>query len=357
MGLVLRVRRVRGLSAGRVAVPVLALASAALFGLATPATKSLVDSVGPFTLAGLLYLGAAAWTSVSAFRGDTMPVWRGSRRTRYLVAGAILFGGILGPVLLLLGLRLAGAADVSLWLNLELVATAVIGHAVFKDRLGRTGWLATIIVLAGAIILSRADVPGLLAAASVALACVCWSIDNHLTALIDGVHPAQSTFWKGLIGGMTNFAIGLLVAPPLLTPPIIGAALGIGALSYGASIVLYIHAAHGMGATRAQLVFATAPLWGIAGAVAIFGEVLTWRHFAALALMTSGIALLLRETHAHDHHHERMTHTHAHRHDDGHHTHSHAEGAVGHAHIHEHDHEALTHRHPHWPDLHHRHRH
>jgi len=37
----------------------LALASAFLFGAATPLSKALLDSLTPFQLAGLLYLGAA----------------------------------------------------------------------------------------------------------------------------------------------------------------------------------------------------------------------------------------------------------------------------------------------------------
>lgn len=68
---------------------------------------------------------------------------RADRRNRLRLAGAVFFGGVLGPVALLYGLRLAEAASVSLWLNLELAATAVLGAIVFRDYLGVRGWLVS----------------------------------------------------------------------------------------------------------------------------------------------------------------------------------------------------------------------
>jgi drug/metabolite transporter (DMT)-like permease len=79
-----------------------ALASAVLFGAATPAAKRLLLHLTAFQLAGLLYLGAATGIAPGALwqRGDRPPLDAMNRRR---LAGAVLFGGILGPVLLLLG--------------------------------------------------------------------------------------------------------------------------------------------------------------------------------------------------------------------------------------------------------------
>ena len=74
-------------------------------------------------------------TAAAASSGST-----GSNRLK--VAGAVVFGGVLGPVLLLLGLRTAQASSVSLLLNLELVATALLGVLLFKDHLTASGWLS-----------------------------------------------------------------------------------------------------------------------------------------------------------------------------------------------------------------------
>jgi hypothetical protein len=175
------------------------------------------------------------------------------------------------------------------------------------------------------------------------------------------VSAATSTLWKGAAAGAVNLALGTALAPWTASPDAVLAALAIGAASYGASIALYIRAAHGLGATRAQLLFATAPWFGVALAVPLLGESLGPAQLAAAALLAASAALVLRDRHAHFHRHAAQGHTHWHRHDDGHHQHPHParaaeEGAsVGHSHWHEHA--PLAHAHPHWPDLHHRHEH
>ena len=120
----------------------LALLSALLFGASTPASKVLLTSLPPFQLAGLLYLGAAiGMAPVLALehrRGTRMTF---DRTNAARLGGAVLFGGLLGPVLLLFALRLTLAGSVSLLLNLETAATAVLGVALFRDHLGRAGWL------------------------------------------------------------------------------------------------------------------------------------------------------------------------------------------------------------------------
>jgi len=180
-----------------------------------------------------------------------------------------------------------------------------------------------------------------------------WTI--HLTALIDGITPSQSTFWKGLAAGAANLSIGVGLAP--LTAGIlpIDAALTAGALAYGASIVLYIFSAQMMGATRAQIAFASAPFFGVLFSVLPLGESLGVSHLVSGLLFIAGIALFLLERHEHVHAHPEMEHEHAHRHDDGHHDHEHPGLPASTRHTHRHA--ARTHAHPHWPDLNHRHGH
>lgn len=337
----------------------LALLAAALFGAATPASKVLLSDLPPFQLAGLLYLGAAiAIAPVAARSGGIRLPGRADRRNRLRLLGAVVAGGILGPVLLLLGLRLAAAASVSLWLNFEVAATALLGVLLFRDHLGVPGWIGMGCTSAGAIVLSLpGGVSGLAAGGLVLLACLCWGLDNHLTALIDGITPSQSTFWKGLVAGTTNLALGVAFAPLAAGPlPVLGA-LFVGAWAYGASIALYISAAQSLGATRAQIVFASAPFFGVALSVLALREALGFHHVGSAALFAAGIGLLALDRHAHHHEHEAVEHEHAHRHDDGHHDHEHPGLASSTWHSHRHRHGAMSHAHPHWPDLHHRHEH
>ncbi|HZW04378.1 MAG TPA: DMT family transporter, partial [Anaerolineaceae bacterium] len=271
----------------------LALLSALFFGAATPVSKPLLDHLTAYQLAGLLYLGAALGVILLVVReGSLILPWRIEPQNRLRLLGAVVFGGVLGPLALLAGLRLASAASVSLWLNLEMVATAVLGHFLFRDHLTRKGWLAAGGIFLASLILGWGEgTAGIQAGMLVALACVCWGIDNHLTALIDGITPAQSTFWKGLAAGATNLAIGLALSP--LTGPG-GAVLGglaVGVVAYGLSIVLYISAAQQLGATRSQLIFSSAPFWGILISLLWLGERLTWQHGLAAGLIGGAIAL------------------------------------------------------------------
>ena len=334
----------------------IALLAAALFGAATPASKALLTELTPLQLAGLLYLGAALGLAPALARRRSLGLPR-SRRGRRLLLGSLVFGGGLGPVLLLLGLRLASAASVSLWLSLELVATAVLGALFFGDRLGVAGWFGAGVALGASLLLSLGEgAAGPAAGALVAAACLCWAFDNHWTALLDAAPASAAAFWKGFVAGSVNLALGVALAPFGASAAATAAALAIGAFGYGASISLYVTAAHGLGATRAQLGFASAPLFGVVLAAVALGEPLRATQLAAAALLASSLVLVLRDRHEHLHEHAALAHTHWHRHDDGHHSHAHPKDApVAHAHWHEHV--PTRHAHPHWPDLHHRHRH
>lgn len=335
-----------------------ALLAALLFGAATPASKPLVDSLGPLALAGLLYLGAALGVLPAALRGAGLhALVRLDRRNAIRLSGAVLLGGVAGPVLLLAALARAPAASVSLASGLEGVFTALLGVLFFHDALGLRGWLGVAAASGAALLLAGGGFAGAVPLLLVAAACVCWALDNHLTALLDGLTPAAATLVKGLAAGVTNLCLAALLAPRVPGPGELAAALAIGALGYGVSIVLYVTAAQEIGATRAQTAFATAPFLGALLAFAALGEPLSGGQLGAGLLLAASIALLLASSHTHAHRHEALEHVHAHRHDDGHHTHSHPGLPAATRHSHRHRHEAVTHEHSHAPDLHHRHPH
>jgi drug/metabolite transporter (DMT)-like permease len=338
--------------------PVLAtIAAALLFGASTPLAKTLLSSLGPFTLAGLLYVGGALGALPFAFRGGSAELRRDPRQRR-LLGFAVVFGGGIAPVLLLAGLRTAPAASVSLWLNTEVVATALLACSLFHENLDRRTLAAGALVLMGGIILAAPEgAAGWKAGALVAGACVCWGVDNNLTALVSGFTPAQTTVAKGLIAGTVNLALGLALGQQFPGAARLGAALGVGAMSYGLSIMLYIFGAQQLGATRSQFLFATSPFLGVILAWTLFHEPVQAVQLAAAPCIAAGLYFMLTARHAHEHTHAALAHTHSHRHDDGHHTHVHPGLPASVRHTHPHEHEPVTHTHPHVPDLHHRHPH
>jgi drug/metabolite transporter (DMT)-like permease len=199
--------------------------------------------------------------------------------------------------------------------------------------------------------------PGIRAGILVIAACVGWGLDNHWTALIDGLGPAETTAWKGIVAGATNLALGLAIEPWRATGSATLAALSVGALSYGASIVLHVIGSQHLGATRAQVVFSSAPFIGAALSFVLLGEPLGARYAVAASGLALGVGFLFLDRHAHAHTHPAIEHVHSHRHDEGHHDHFHPGLPPSTRHTHVHRHEERTHAHRHLPDLHHRHVH
>ena len=344
----------------------LALGAAALFGVSTPLAKLLVGAVSPVMLAGLLYLGSGlglvaltvarrALRRVRAPRAEA-PI---TRADLPWLAGAVVAGGILAPVVLLWGLAGTTASNASLLLNLEGVITTLIAAALFREAVGRRVWLAALVMLvAGVLLVHDPREPLRFSAHAVCIvaACLLWALDNNLTRKVAGADPVQIAAIKGLIAGATNLAVALGVGDTLPGFPTLAAAAAIGFASYGVSLVLFIYALRHLGAARTAAHFSTAPFIGAALAVPLLGEPVTTTLVAAAALMALATWLVLNERHEHEHTHEQRVHTHRHLRDE-HHQHAHRGDEGPEPHTHEHVHDPLTHRHPHLPDLHHRHGH
>ncbi|MFI4867119.1 MAG: EamA/RhaT family transporter, partial [Steroidobacterales bacterium] len=152
-----------------------------------------------------------------------------------------------------------------------------------------------------------------------------------------------------------TLAIALGAKLPAL--PLIGAAMTIGLLCYGLSLVLFVLALRGLGSARTSAYFSTAPFLGAAIAVGAFHDPATALFWLSALLMAAGVWLHLLERHEHEHSHPALAHAHPHVHD-AHHQHEHDfawDGSEPHAHPHVHA--PLRHSHRHYPDLQHRHRH
>ena len=334
--------------------------SGLLFGVATPFSKLLLIDFNYFQLAGLLYLGAGFAMIPSVIKRKVQVKMLFTARNLQRTLGIIFFGGILGPLLLLIGLRAANAASVSIWLNMELVATAILGVLIFKDNLDKLAWVGVVLtVFAGLITSFGEGTGGLLPALIITAACVCWGLDNHLTALTDGASPQVVTFIKGIIAGSVNLLIGMLISENAIQFSSVIFAVIVGAFSYGISIVLYITSAQNIGATRSQILFSTAPLWGVVLSYIFFDYPIQWTHVVSILLLAFSIVAINLISHKHMHTHTSTEHIHYHKHNDGHHHHLHPEGDLptNAGHSHHHIHETTTHDHPHYPDLHHRHNH
>lgn len=340
------------------------LTAALLFGASTPLAKLLLGGTSPLLLAGLLYLGSGVGLGVllliRRFRNPaTFDEMRIPRRELLWLLGAILFGGVLGPALLMWGLTLTDGATASLLLNVEGVLTAVLAWIVFRENADRQIVLGMVAIVAGGVLLSWEPGGGALSVGALLIvaACLCWAIDNNLTRKVSTNDAMLVAGIKGLLAGAFNTGLALAMGASLPAWPALSGSLAVGFLGYGLSLTLFVVALRTLGTARTGAYFSVAPLFGVAISFALWPESPSVRFWMAAALMALGVWLHVRERHEHEHSHELLDHAHRHAHDE-HHQHAHDFPWDGQEpHVHAHRHEVLTHKHPHYPDIHHRHQH
>jgi drug/metabolite transporter (DMT)-like permease len=380
----------------------LGLLSGLLFGIATPFSKILLFNLNSFQLSGLLYLGSGIViiptiikkiikyiinSNNSTNPNDIIDInnnintnfsenidSKQYRKNLLKIVLIVLFGGILGPLFLMIGLSHTSASSTAIWLNMELVATAILGIVIFKDYLDKYALIGLLFTFAAGLIVSSGNGLGdIFSIVFIVLACFAWGIDNQLTSIVDGYSPETITFIKGIFGGGVNFAIGMIIAGHFIPWNLLFYGFILGIFSYGISIVLFVSSAQNLGATRSQILFSTAPFWGIAFSILLIGDPLTLNLAIATLFLIVGIIITNNLVHKHKHKHIKMEHIHVHSHDDGHHEHSHnnnnnnnnnvfndieENGAdKNKKHIHKHIHGEKEHEHKHFPDLHHKHDH
>lgn len=317
----------------------LGLLAAALFGLSAPVAKRLLAEASPQVLAGLLYLGAGI--AISLYRAIRPATTEASlrRSDAGALAAMITLGGAIAPVLMLLGLRRITAVAGSLLLNLEAPFTILVALLVFREHLGQRGLISVLLILGGAAVLGLApgpvgvDLPGTLCVVG---ACLCWAFDNNLTQRLTVRDPLTIVRLKTLAAGGLNLALGLAFGGGIPILRVVLAALVLGSLSYGLSVLLDAYALRLVGAAREAAYFATGPFIGAIAATVVLGEHIRVLDIAAMAIMAVGVIFMLRERHAHGHSHSALAHDHVHEHDE-HHEHEHAAGdPPGEPHAHPH---------------------
>jgi drug/metabolite transporter (DMT)-like permease len=340
-----------------------ALTAAALFGAGTPFAKLLLEQISPWLLAALLYLGSGIGLWLLRWIRASAAVRLGPGEWPWL-AGAIVAGGMVGPVLLMAGLSAMPASGASLLLNAEAVLTSALAWFAFKENFDRRIALGMVAIVAGAMVLSwpqDARFAGAWPALAVVGACLAWAIDNNLTRRVSLSDASYIAMTKGLVAGATNLVLALVAGaqwPQFGT--VAGAAL-LGFASYGVSLVLFVVGLRHLGTARTGAYFSVAPFFGAVLAIVLLNEPVTLQLVAAGLLMAFGVGLHLTERHEHGHTHDATAHLHEHEHaadGDVHHDHEH-DGTVapGTRHAHSHLHAPITHAHHHYPDAHHRHPH
>ncbi|MFN8384539.1 MAG: DMT family transporter [Anaerolineales bacterium] len=339
-----------------------ALTAAIFFGASAPFAKLLLGDISPVYLAAFLYLGSGVGISLIKLGQKLL---RPTQQTEASIkkedvkwlAGAIISGGVMAPIVLMVSLKNTPASTASLLLNFEGVGTTLLALLFFKEAISRRAWMAILIITLASIFLSTNFSEGLglsFGALGIILACVLWGLDNNLTRNISGKDPLVIVAWKGVVAGTFSFFLAFLLGNTMPSFISILSTMILGFVSYGMSTILFILSMRGLGAARTSALYGTAPLAGVLLSIIIFSESPSISYILAGFLMIGGALLLINEEHSHFHVHTATFHEHSHKHNDL--AHQHDSTIIG-VHSHEHEHPEEEHQHDHMPDIHHRHGH
>ena len=320
-----------------------ALLAALFYAINVPISKILLKTVGPASMAALLYLGAGFGIAVlSAFRKKNRD--REQKLTRKdlpYVTGMIVLD-IAAPIFLMMGISYGSSANASLLGNFEIVATTVIALCIFKEAVSKRLWLAIALITLSSIILSFEGAESLQFSCGslfVLLATICWGFENNCTRNISSKDTYEIVTIKGIFSGLGSLAIAFIRREAFPGMRYIAVALVLGFVAYGLSIFLYVRAQNTLGAAKTSAYYAINPFVGAFLSFVFLKERLSIIYLIALVIMFAGSAFVVRDTlvrhHLHTHQHT-FTHTH-----DGV-THTHTV-----MHTHDHDHYITDEKHGH----------
>lgn len=274
-----------------------ALLAAVLYAVNTPFSKLLLREVPATVMAALLYLGAGigvfALSAVRRLMGKAAAERRLTRRELPYTVGMVVLD-IAAPIFLMAGLTATTAANAALLNNFEIVATAVTAMAVFREGISKRLWAAIALVTAASLLLSFENMSSLSFSKGsilVLLACVCWGLENNCTRMLSVKDPLEIVVVKGFGSGLGTLCIAFGRGEHLPQIRLCAAALGLGFVAYGLSIVCYIRAQRQLGAAKTSAYYAAAPFVGAALSMAILRETPGLAYFIALAIMLAGAYL------------------------------------------------------------------
>ena len=290
-----------------------ALLSAFLFAASVPVNKVLLRHIPPVALSAVIYLTVGVFSlslallsrrgrrdGASASRDLTVADWP-------WLAGGVATGSLFAPLALLFGMQRTSGHAAGLLLNFEVVFTVGLGMLFSGERLGRRGWLGGAAIWLGALLISLPGAePGAAGAAHwagallILGACALWGADNNITLRISHRDATQIVAVKGLVGGVFSLALALALGQTGgWTAARLAAAVVVGALTYGLTIVLFVRSMRAIGVVQTGLYFAMAPGMAAILAWVFLREPASLAGLTALAVMTAGALLLATDPHHH----------------------------------------------------------
>jgi drug/metabolite transporter (DMT)-like permease len=277
---------------------IFAVLAAIMFGSVSTLAKPLVTTVNPLLLSSMIYLIAAA-TLTPLAQKQSFPK---TKKNYLLILAISLCGATIAPSLFFVGLTHASASDAALIANGEVFFSVLLAILFFKERLGKIGYLATALILAGMIIvttdlnfsdftLRQLHYQDWL----LILSMLFWGIDNNLSRILaQKVNVAKIAQIKSAMGGailfgITIFGFGVPFNIQLSQiPPI----LVLGVVGFATSLYFFMQSLKRINTIRTTLIFSLSSVFGLAAASVFLQEQISWYQIVAAGIMILGIYLM-----------------------------------------------------------------
>lgn len=279
-----------------------AVAAAFLFGVSTPLSKPLALEVSPIWLAGLFYAGSLLGIlpgflprfgmrpeSVRSFLalGDL----KGTEKAA--LAASILIGGVLAPVLLILGLTQFPASRGSLLMNAESVFTVLLAYLLFRERITGRLLVGAALGSAGCAVASLNDSGSGFGGAFFFLsAALLWALDTNILRWLSGINPLAVTVWKGIGSAAFLIPAAFLTEPRPASGALVVWALGVGSFGYGFSLICFLRSIRSIGVSKTGAWFGFSPFIGAALSVLLLNEPVTGGLLAASGILFLAVLIL-----------------------------------------------------------------
>lgn len=280
---------------------IFAILAAIMFGSVSILAKPLVSTVNPLLLSSLVYLIAAA-TLTPLAQKQAFPA---TKKNYFLILAISMCGAVIAPGLFFIGLTHASASDASLIANGEVFFTILLAVVFFKERLGKTGYLAIALILTGMVIvttdlnfsdltLQQLHYQDML----LILAMLFWGVDNNLSRMItQKINVAKIVQIKSAMGGVVLFfiAVFLIGVPFNINTSEIPPILVLGTIGFAASLYFFLQSLKRINTVRAILIFSMSSIFGLVTASVFLHEQISWYQGAAAGIMIFGVYLMNRK--------------------------------------------------------------
>lgn len=278
-----------------------AILAAVMFGSVSTLAKPLVSAVNPLLLSSMIYLIAAA-TITPLARKHSFPA---GKKNYLLILAISLCGATIAPSLFFVGLTHASASDAALIANGEVFFSVLLAFAFFKERLGKIGYVATALILAGMIIvttdlnfsdftLEQLHYQDML----LILSMLFWGIDNNLSRILaQKINVAKIAQIKSAMGGaillvIAVFGFGVPLNVQALQIPSI---LVLGIVGFAASLYFFMQGLKRINTVRTVLIFSMSSVFGLVAASIFLQEQISWYQIMAAGIMIFGVYLMNRK--------------------------------------------------------------